>query len=112
MKKESLGDKYKKSLIRIRKLEEDKKALTERISKLSTLLVSMDLLLGKKNVEIQKLKYENMLNPLEAEIERLGKALNEIEIRSDKILTEFNCIKSCQINLQQIYELIQALKEE
>ena len=56
MKKESLGDKYKKSLIRIHKLEEDKKALTERISKLRTLLVSMDILLGKRNVEIQKLK--------------------------------------------------------
>ena len=58
MKKESLGDKYKKSLIIIRKLEEDIKALIERISKLSTLLVSMDILLGKRNVEILKLKEE------------------------------------------------------
>ena len=56
MKKESLGDKYKKSLIRMRKLEEDKKALTERISKLSTLTVEQDILLGKKNIEILKLK--------------------------------------------------------
>ncbi len=58
MKKESLGDKYKKSLIRIHKLEEDKKALTERISKLSKLTVEQDILLGKKNIEILKLKEE------------------------------------------------------
>ncbi len=56
MKKESLGDKYKKSLIRIHKLEEDKKALTERISKLSKLTVEQDILLGKKNIIIQGMK--------------------------------------------------------
>ena len=56
MKKESLGDKYKKSIIRINKLEKDKKALIEQITKLSKLSVDQSLMIGERNITIQKLK--------------------------------------------------------
>ena len=58
MKKESLGDKYKKSIIRINKLEKDKKALIEQITKLSKLSVDQSLMIGERNIIIQKLKEE------------------------------------------------------
>ncbi len=58
MKKESLGDKYKKSIIRISKLEKDKKALIEQITKLSKLSVDQSLMIGERNIVIQKLKEE------------------------------------------------------
>ena len=56
MKKESLGDKYKKFIIRINKLEKDKKALIEQITKLSKLSVDQSLMIGERNITIQKLK--------------------------------------------------------
>ena len=56
MKKDSLGDKYKKSIIRINKLEKDKKALIEQITKLSKLSVDQSLMIGERNITIQKLK--------------------------------------------------------
>ena len=56
MKKDSLGDKYKKSIIRISKLEKGKKALIEQITKLSKLSVDQSLMIGERNITIQKLK--------------------------------------------------------
>jgi len=56
MKKDNLGDKYKKSIIRINKLEKDKKALIEQITKLSKLSVDQSLMIGERNITIQKLK--------------------------------------------------------
>ncbi len=58
MKKDSLGDKYKKSIIKISKLEKDKKALIEQITKLSKLAVDQSLRISERNITIQKLKEE------------------------------------------------------
>ena len=61
MKKESLGDKYKTAVKRISKLEEDDRHLVLQISKLSKLTVTQDIMLGERNMKIQKMK-EGIIN--------------------------------------------------
>ena len=56
MKKESLGDNYKKALKRIKHLEGVKKKQETMVDDLCQLVVNQDRMLGERNVEIQKMK--------------------------------------------------------
>ena len=56
MKKESLGDKYKKALKRIKYLEGINKKNEIIVADLCQLVINQDKMLGKMNMEMQEMK--------------------------------------------------------